>query len=273
MSISGITVRRGKLQKQTRSITSKNLKLVYDSYGSGPDAVVYIHGWTCSRALWSYQSPLYTSYRSILIDLPGHGESDKPLVDYNREFLARSVKAVIDVEDISRAILVAHSMGGPVATMLLRLFPDQVTGIVYLDSFWQMPETYLNNEERAQLSREREDDATFTKTVEDMFERMTASTTKDAVLQVMMATPKHVRLSACCTGSHPHALAWDKTFPVPALHLADQGAWQDGYWKHHMPNLEVRKFAKLGHFLHMMDPEAINAEIDEFIVQCNVFPL
>jgi pimeloyl-ACP methyl ester carboxylesterase len=254
-----------RLQSETKSVIHEDIKVVYDNYGSGLSAVVYIHGWTCSRALWIHQNPLYTRYRSILVDLPGHGESDKPEIDYDHELFARSVKAVLDAEGVSRAVFVAHSMGGPVATMFLWLFPDTVAGIVYLDSFWRVPESYLTNEERARLLQWRSDDINFRTKIEELLTTATSAAAREAVLSAMLATPTHVRSSAVSAGSHSYTLPWERTNRVPALHLAVQGAWHDGYWKHHLPNLEIREFAGLSHFLHMDDPETINSAIEAFV--------
>ena len=54
----------------------------YESYGAGKEAVVFIHGWTCDLTFWRGQEPVYRNHRSLLIDLPGHGQSDKPKVAY-----------------------------------------------------------------------------------------------------------------------------------------------------------------------------------------------
>lgn len=74
------------------------MRIVYETHGTGETALVFVHGWTCNRALWLYQAPLYTKYRSILVDLPGHGDSDKPEVEYNLELMARSIYAVVQAE-------------------------------------------------------------------------------------------------------------------------------------------------------------------------------
>ena len=255
------------LQGETKSSVHQDIKLVYDSYGTGSSAVVYIHGWTCSRALWAHQRPLYTRYRSILVDLPGHGESDKPEIDYNHELFARSIRAVLDFEGVSHVVFVAHSMGGPVATMFLWLFPNTVTGIVYLDSFWRVPESYMTNEERDRLLQWRSNDLNFQAKIEELLTIATSGATRKAVLSIMLATPAHVRSSAVSAGSHSHAVPWEKTSHIPALHLAVQGVWHDGYWKHHLPKLEIREFAGLSHFLHMDDPETINLAIEGFVVE------
>src|SRR5690349_15568616 len=57
----------------------------YESYGQGRDAVVFIHGWTCDLTFWRGQSAVYQKHRSLLVDLPGHGQSDKPDVSYTQE--------------------------------------------------------------------------------------------------------------------------------------------------------------------------------------------
>src|ERR1700682_5573084 len=53
-------------------------RIHYVSYGRGDEAVVFIHGWTCDHTFWRGQAPIYEQRRSLLIDLPGHGESAKP---------------------------------------------------------------------------------------------------------------------------------------------------------------------------------------------------
>ena len=255
-----------------KSVTFQDIKLVYESHGAGDCALVFVHGWTCSRALWLHQAPIYSKYRSILVDLPGHGQSDKPEMDYNLEFFARSLNAVLAAENISRIVLVAHSMGGPVSNMFLRLFPKLVSGIIYLDSFWQMPESYLTIEQRRQLATHRSDDANFRTKIEELFTERTPSAARDLVLRTMMATPKQVRVSACCTESQPHALPWDTTFQIPALHLAVQGANTDRYWHHHMPKLQVREWAGLSHFLFLDEPQAMNTGMETFIIENNLLP-
>ncbi|GAB7325706.1 hypothetical protein MBLNU13_g09674t2 [Cladosporium sp. NU13] len=158
-------------------------------------------------------------------------------------------------------------MGGAVATMFLWLFPDTVAGIVYLDSFWRVPESYLANQERARLLQWRSNDLNFQAKIEELLIATTSAATRKAVLSVMLATPTHVRSSAVSAGSHSHAIPWEKTSHIPALYLAVLGAWHDGYWKHHLPKLEIREFAGLGHFLHMDAPETIKSAIEAFVVE------
>jgi hypothetical protein len=52
----------------------------YENYGRGSDAVIFIHGWTCDHTFWQRQASIYEKYRALLVDLPGHGQSEKPNV-------------------------------------------------------------------------------------------------------------------------------------------------------------------------------------------------
>jgi len=51
--------------------------------------------------------------RALLVDLPGHGQSEKPDVAYTQERFARAIEPVMRHADVERAVLLGHSMGGP----------------------------------------------------------------------------------------------------------------------------------------------------------------
>ena len=120
-------------------------KIHYISFGSGSEAVVFIHGWTCDSSFWTKQQPVYGNRRSLLIDLPGHGLSDKPEIPYTMELFAKAVDAVMVQAHVEKATLVGHSMGTPVAVQFLRMHPGKVAGIVIVDGF--VPEPPKNEAE------------------------------------------------------------------------------------------------------------------------------
>src|SRR6185369_10589874 len=93
------------------------LRIHYEDYGSGPEALIFIHGWACDLTFWRGQEPVYTNpnRRALLIDLPGHGLSDKPHRAYPIEFFARAIEAVMRDAQVERAVLIGHSLGGPIA--------------------------------------------------------------------------------------------------------------------------------------------------------------
>src|SRR3954471_24631647 len=87
----------------------------YRSYGKGPKALVLVHGWTCDLSFWDRNIPaLSAQYRVIAMDLPGHGGSDDPKVEYTPQFFARGVDVVLRDAKVSSALLIGHNMGAPV---------------------------------------------------------------------------------------------------------------------------------------------------------------
>lgn len=91
-------------------------RIHYQSYGKGREALVFIHGWSCDLSHWRDQvADFQGRNRVIAVDLPGHGQSDKPKLAYTMDLFARAVDAVLRDAQVDRAVLVGHSMGTPVA--------------------------------------------------------------------------------------------------------------------------------------------------------------
>src|SRR4051794_5942739 len=64
----------------------------YLTAGKGREVMVFVHGWSCNASFWREQVPAFADKaRLILVDLPGHGESDKPHAYYTMDFFASSV--------------------------------------------------------------------------------------------------------------------------------------------------------------------------------------
>src|SRR4051794_33814643 len=109
-------------------------KIHYKSYGKGKDALVLIHGWTCNLDNWREQIPeLSKRNRVIALDLPGHGQSDKPQIPYTMDLFANAVDAVLRDAKVDHAVLVGHSMGTPVARQFYRKYPQKTLAIVIVD--------------------------------------------------------------------------------------------------------------------------------------------
>src|SRR5258706_8739947 len=88
------------------------MRIHYQSYGKGSEALVLIHGWTCNIDNWTDQLPDFAKRgRVIAIDLPGHGRSDKPEVTYSMDLFARGVDAVRRDAGGQRRGLIGHSLG------------------------------------------------------------------------------------------------------------------------------------------------------------------
>jgi pimeloyl-ACP methyl ester carboxylesterase len=112
------------------------IPIAYESFGNGETTVVFVHCWTCNRFFWQHQiEPVAgAGYRVVTLDLPGHGESGRERDEWTIESLAADVATVVESLDLSRVILVGHSMGAPVSLAAAQRLPDRVTGIVSVDA-------------------------------------------------------------------------------------------------------------------------------------------
>ncbi len=109
-------------------------KVHYKSVGRGDSVVVLVHGWTCALTFWSAQAgPLAARGRVLALDLPGHGRSGAPELEYTVDLFAQAVEAVLADAKVKRAVVVGHGMGTPVGRQLCRRSPKKVTALVAVD--------------------------------------------------------------------------------------------------------------------------------------------
>jgi pimeloyl-ACP methyl ester carboxylesterase len=99
--------------------------------GRGGTPLVYIHGTPGDASNFvAYLRHPVAGHPSVALDRPGFGASrhDRAFVSFAEQ--ARAVIAVLDAMRVERAILVGHSLGGPIAARVAADFPDRVAGIV-----------------------------------------------------------------------------------------------------------------------------------------------
>jgi pimeloyl-ACP methyl ester carboxylesterase len=72
-------------------------------------------------------------WRVIIVDQLGFGRSSKPEIAYSFFTLAASTKALLNHLHLTKVTLVAHSMGGMVATRFALMYPDSVARLVLED--------------------------------------------------------------------------------------------------------------------------------------------
>jgi pimeloyl-ACP methyl ester carboxylesterase len=112
------------------------VKIVYSVAGSGEPALVFIHGGLANRGFYDGQLEAFGGrYRTIALDLAGHGESGVDRKKWGIPEFGADVKAVIDAEKAKQVIIFGNSLGGPVAIETALLLPGRVLGVVGIDTF------------------------------------------------------------------------------------------------------------------------------------------
>jgi pimeloyl-ACP methyl ester carboxylesterase len=115
-------------------IQYKNITIDYTATGKGT-AVVLLHGFLENQTMWQYLAPvLATKYRVITVDLLGHGNTDCLGYVHTMEDQADMVHHVLHELKIRKSVLIGHSMGGYMALAFAELYPDNVKGLVLLNS-------------------------------------------------------------------------------------------------------------------------------------------
>jgi pimeloyl-ACP methyl ester carboxylesterase len=115
-------------------IQFKNTSISYSDTGKG-SAIVLLHGFLENQKMWDkYVADFSKRNRVITIDLLGHGETECLGYIHSMEDNAAAVHAVLAELRIRKAILVGHSMGGYVALAFAELYPENVKGLVLLNS-------------------------------------------------------------------------------------------------------------------------------------------
>jgi pimeloyl-ACP methyl ester carboxylesterase len=97
-------------------------------------AVVLLHGLNDSHLTWRQIAPQLARDRAVFIlDLPGHGYSDRPDVGYELAWYARIVAAWIDALELEageQVDIVGHSLGGGIALVLLDVSRERIRRLV-----------------------------------------------------------------------------------------------------------------------------------------------
>jgi len=88
--------------------------IYYKDWGSAGQAIVLSHGWPLSADDWDAQMLFFgqRGYRVIAHDRRGHGRSSQPWDGHEMNTYADDLAALIEVLNLTNAILVGHSAGG-----------------------------------------------------------------------------------------------------------------------------------------------------------------
>lgn len=112
----------------------KNTTISYSDTGKGT-AIVLLHGFLENQTMWDNLVLEFSKkYRVITIDLLGHGKTECLGYVHTMEDNADVVHSVLSELRIRKAVFVGHSMGGYVALAFAELYPENVKGMVLLNS-------------------------------------------------------------------------------------------------------------------------------------------
>ena len=244
-------------------------RIHYQSHGTGSEALVLIHGWTCNLDNWRDQiSDFAARTRVIALDLPGHGLSDKPDTSYTMDFFADAIEAVLKAEGVERAVLVGHSMGTPVARQYYRKHPKKTLGLVLVDGPLvpfgdrKLMESFIAPF-RAPNYRDAGAGMLTAMAGPGLSEEM-----KARISASFLNTPQQVVVSAM-EGMADEAIWKPDPVTVPALAIMAKSPTHppdiEARNRSVAPKLEIEIWEGVGHFLMMEQPKRFNAAVISFL--------
>lgn len=118
-----------------KAVSFDNVEISYEAAGEGEPALVFVHGWSCSKGHWSAQKDYFSKkYRVVMLDLAGHGDSGKNRNKWTMEAFGKDVAAVVKKEELKKVVLIGHSMGGVIVLNAAKKLKGNVVGIVGVDN-------------------------------------------------------------------------------------------------------------------------------------------
>ena len=122
------------LPGESRYIAVDGIKTHYVVAGEGRPLILF-HGLGSSVATWRDNiGPLSRAFKVYAVDLPGHGDSEKPDIDYDPWTIADLMGKLAKDLVLERPIIIGSSVGGALGLMVTLKYPDLVSGLVLVGS-------------------------------------------------------------------------------------------------------------------------------------------
>lgn len=136
--------------------SNKGVRIHYAATGAGP-LLVFLHGFPDHwLGWWPLMADLQRDYRVVAIDLRGYNLSDRPVNPqaYEVSHLVGDVRAVVEQEGKTSAIVVGHDWGGFVAWHAAMDAPGLVERLVVLNMPhpWAIARELANNPSQRKAS-------------------------------------------------------------------------------------------------------------------------
>lgn len=122
----------------------------------GDKTIVLLHGYLETLYIFNeFIEILEKKYRVIAIDLPGHGLSGSDKDINSMEFCAGVIADILKKNNIEKAWVAGHSMGGYIAQNCIKHYPGMFNGVILLNStpFADSPEKRTDREREIDLIR------------------------------------------------------------------------------------------------------------------------
>ena len=120
------------LEESSIQVGDLNIAYLHNSESVDGDTIVLIHGFGANKDNWTrLANELTDQFNIYAIDLPGHGDSSKPLdLGYRFEDQVSHVSKILTALNIKQAHMMGNSMGGAITALYAATYPEQIRSAV-----------------------------------------------------------------------------------------------------------------------------------------------
>jgi 2-succinyl-6-hydroxy-2,4-cyclohexadiene-1-carboxylate synthase len=111
-------------------VKANQIELQIREYEAEGDAIIFLHFSGANLMMWQRVIPYFRDhYRLILVDLRGHGKSDRPNSGYHMDDMARDVIGIMHHLNLERAHIIGSSLGAEVGLSLAANYPESILSL------------------------------------------------------------------------------------------------------------------------------------------------
>jgi pimeloyl-ACP methyl ester carboxylesterase len=123
------------LTADTTQVGDLTIAYLHNTDMNDGDVIVMVHGFGANKDNWTRMADYLTpEFNVYAIDLPGHGESSKPLdIGYSLEEQTARLASILKSMGIGRAHIIGNSMGGAIAALYAAHYPELTKTATLLD--------------------------------------------------------------------------------------------------------------------------------------------
>jgi len=127
--------------QETNYANVNGVKIYYEIHGDG-EPLVLLHGFTMSHTMWDgWIEDFSKSYKLIIPDLRGHGNSTNPSKEFTHEESAKDIYGLLELLNIDKFNAMGFSSGAMTLTHMATMDTSRIKAMVLIGSTSFFPES------------------------------------------------------------------------------------------------------------------------------------
>ena len=249
--------------KKDHIISDDGVMINYYIKGSKKNALVFVHGYSCSSEYWWPQLEYFSkNYTTIAVDLAGHGKSGLNRKEYSMDAFGDDVKSVIEHLDLDQVVLIGHSMGGPVIVKAAGSLGANSRLIIGVDTFHDLTTEGIGGFARIAVNTMFQlfYDSMTEDSIDDFFIDKTDKDLEDWIRNDALKSPKNISqgtLDALLTMNYPESLS-ELSIPMIALNARSFRETKLDSNFDTYKDIQIEFMEDVGHFIMLERPDEFN---------------